>query len=129
MVLARLEGAPSNKAYVLYVVEMARPITQSKIFIWMSIGSKANCLIPFRRELFPIINICSCLWQCFSEKPHSSSELKCPFFKIIRFDLRPVGFQLVELTARRGHRVYSPEGFLNFSYCDLFAICYLLFVF
>ncbi len=32
------------------------------------------------------------------------------------FGLRPVG-----------HRAYAPEGFLYFSYCDLFDICYLEF--
>ena len=47
MVLARPEGAPSKKSYVLYVVEIGRPITQSKIFIWKPIGESSERFLIF----------------------------------------------------------------------------------
>ena len=42
-------------SYVLYVVEMARPITQSKIFIWMSIAELNPKLLNGDRYTYEII--------------------------------------------------------------------------
>ncbi len=47
MFLARLEGAPLSKAYTPYVVEGGRPITQSKNFIWKTIGKESKSADDF----------------------------------------------------------------------------------
>jgi len=50
MFLARLEGAPLIKAYTPYVVKGGRPITQSKSFIWKTIGDRYGADRPKRNR-------------------------------------------------------------------------------
>jgi len=38
-----------------------------------------------KQLLFAVIDMCICLWQCFTENSRSFSELECPFFKIVVF--------------------------------------------